>query len=327
MYSDEAINDISKLIKQGAMGDQRYMSTIKMTKQGINNTQKFHLGYLSDYSHILETMYMDGLFQKENGINVKAPYREMWFDYNVDIGSAQTEHTEDESSKRGIYVCELFPDVLLCHIINYLDVDRRWMPGLQMHIYLINDIFENRPDALSFITGRWIPSEATTDLLRTIRKNNYAFIPVSDHLINMGNASDKGAKTAMNLLDEDRHELSILNMALRLLCCKNIITEDIQPTRKVRRKKRMFDIPDKRRFTYKVLNIEVPKTRKKTNKTYEPSGAHNRVHFCRGHFKTYTEDAPLFGKYTGTYWWEPTVRGTSDMGPAFKTYSVEPKQL
>ena len=100
MYSNEVINDISKLIKQGAMNDERYMSTIKMTKQGIHTAQKFHLGYLSNYEHILETMYMDGLFREENGVNVKAPYREMWFDYNVDIGSAQTDHTEDESSKK-----------------------------------------------------------------------------------------------------------------------------------------------------------------------------------------------------------------------------------
>ena len=41
---------------------------------------------------------MDGLFKEENGVNVKAPYREMWFDYNVDIGSAQTEHRGSFSS-------------------------------------------------------------------------------------------------------------------------------------------------------------------------------------------------------------------------------------
>jgi len=327
MYSNEVINDIKKFIKQGAMHDDRYMKTIKMTMKGIKTAQKFHLGYLSDYSNILNTMYMDGLFKEENGVNVKAPYREMWFDYNVDIGSAQTEHTEDESSKRGVYVCELFPDVLLCHVINYVNADRMWMPGFQMHVYLINDTFENRADAHSFITQGWTPSRATTDFLKVVMENNYSFIPVSDSIIEMGNDSEKGMKTAMKLLDEDRHELSILNMALRLLCCKNIITENVEPTRRVIRKKRKFDIPDKRRFTYKVLNIQVPKSRKKVTEVHEPSGARNRVHFCRGHFKTYTEEAPLFGKYTGTYWWDPSVRGTPDMGPAFKTYSVEPQAV
>lgn len=38
------------------------------------------------------------------------------------------------------------------------------------------------------------------------------------------------------------------------------------------------------------------------------------LHLCRGHFKTFTEAAPLFGKYTGVYWWDPCWRGNGTMG-------------
>jgi len=49
---------------------------------------------------------------------------------------------------------------------------------------------------------------------------------------------------------------------------------------------------------------------------------HNRVHMCRGHFKEYTEDHRLFGKYTGLYWWQPYVRGQKE-GIVIKDYEVK----
>lgn len=37
-------------------------------------------------------------------------------------------------------------------------------------------------------------------------------------------------------------------------------------------------------------------------------------HLCRGHFKTFTEAAPLLGRFSGTFWWEPHWRGSEHMG-------------
>jgi hypothetical protein len=39
-----------------------------------------------------------------------------------------------------------------------------------------------------------------------------------------------------------------------------------------------------------------------------------RRHLSRGHFKTFTEDAPLLGKPVGTYWWGWQVRGQEGQG-------------
>jgi hypothetical protein len=49
----------------------------------------------------------------------------------------------------------------------------------------------------------------------------------------------------------------------------------------------------------------------------------NRVHLCHGHFKNYTEGNPLFGKYTGRYWWQPFVRGNKKKGVVMKDYLVK----
>lgn len=39
-----------------------------------------------------------------------------------------------------------------------------------------------------------------------------------------------------------------------------------------------------------------------------------RRHLMSGHRKTYTADAPLFGKHVGSWWWNPTHRGNADAG-------------
>jgi hypothetical protein len=104
----------------------------------------------------------------------------------------------------------------------------------------------------------------------------------------------------------------------KLLSCKNIKTEEIKPiiTRQMRRH------PDnKHLYSYYVLNITGKAPQHTT--TNSISASHNRVHFCRGHFKQYTPDAPLFGQHTGLYWWEPHLRGQDKSGFVDKDYKVE----
>lgn len=44
------------------------------------------------------------------------------------------------------------------------------------------------------------------------------------------------------------------------------------------------------------------------------------LHVVRGHFKHYTEDAPLFGKHVGSWWWSWAVRGKETAGIREHTY-------
>ena len=46
------------------------------------------------------------------------------------------------------------------------------------------------------------------------------------------------------------------------------------------------------------------------------------LHICRGHFKTFTDIAPLFGKLRGTYWWADHIRGDQQDGRIEKDYRV-----
>jgi hypothetical protein len=48
-----------------------------------------------------------------------------------------------------------------------------------------------------------------------------------------------------------------------------------------------------------------------------------RLHTVRGHFATYTGEAPLFGKYTGTFWRPWSLRGNPDRGVVESDYKLE----
>ncbi|UOD83348.1 hypothetical protein [Paenarthrobacter ureafaciens] len=55
------------------------------------------------------------------------------------------------------------------------------------------------------------------------------------------------------------------------------------------------------------------------------SGA-GRRHLARGHFKTFTDDAPLMGKHVGTYWWGWQLRGQEGGGDVQKIYKLRREQ-
>lgn len=50
-----------------------------------------------------------------------------------------------------------------------------------------------------------------------------------------------------------------------------------------------------------------------------------RLHKVRGHFKTFTKEAPLLGKHVGTYWWGYQLRGNRLNGVAVTDLEVEPR--
>ena len=79
------------------------------------------------------------------------------------------------------------------------------------------------------------------------------------------------------------------------------------------------------KLQYKVLKVyapgkkiedAVPLVSRNGNETIMPH------HYCRGHFATYTEEKPLFGKYSGKFWIPAHVRGSVKNGAVVKDYCV-----
>jgi hypothetical protein len=47
-----------------------------------------------------------------------------------------------------------------------------------------------------------------------------------------------------------------------------------------------------------------------------------RLHQVRGHYKTYTQEAPLFGKITGRFFWSEQFRGQQSEGVIKHRYEI-----
>ncbi|MCK9370093.1 hypothetical protein M0R04_09335 [Candidatus Dojkabacteria bacterium] len=121
----------------------------------------------------------------------------------------------------------------------------------------------------------------------------------------------------------DAFKLATYNLvgSMLLINSPSVYIQTIKPSEKLNKKRiRKNKIPHSE---YRVLTIKA--FNKKTNTEniiqLDKLDAENRLHMCRGHWKLYKEK-PLFGKITGLYWWNPTVRGNKDLGIIDKDYEV-----
>ena len=74
--------------------------------------------------------------------------------------------------------------------------------------------------------------------------------------------------------------------------------------------------------SYHVLEIGPMREALNGDGELQGKGLKHALHVCRGHFKTFDEEAPLFGRTTGTFWWADQVRGSAKEGEIVKDYEV-----
>ncbi|MDQ2827742.1 MAG: hypothetical protein M3Y74_01645 [Chloroflexota bacterium] len=111
-------------------------------------------------------------------------------------------------------------------------------------------------------------------------------------------------------------------LTLSFMHCKNVESREVarpagggKKARGGRRQRR----PPK---PYYLLDIDPMRAVLHHEGQVETVGLERALHICRGHFATYNEDRPLFGKLAGTYWRAPHVRGRAVAGAVEKGYTV-----
>ena len=121
-----------------------------------------------------------------------------------------------------------------------------------------------------------------------------------------------------------RDDLCNLHVLLTMLNTRNVVTKLVVPPERLNRAriKRKQEPLDKYYILEVVKGIPKTKYQGEVPWDYRPS-AERALHMCRGHFKTYTEEAPLFGRHTGTFWWQPSIRGNAENGTIMKDYTVK----
>lgn len=110
-------------------------------------------------------------------------------------------------------------------------------------------------------------------------------------------------------------------MTVSFMHCQNVEVSETEPPARLSRKwQRCRGRPLVR---YRVLDIAPMREILDRDGEVQAKGLRHALHICRGHFKTYTADSPLFGRHTGWYWWASRVRGTAEEGRVVKDYAVE----
>lgn len=116
-------------------------------------------------------------------------------------------------------------------------------------------------------------------------------------------------------------DLNVAYLTVSLMHCKNVSTDQatVAPRGSSNRRKRIPAID-----YHTIVLPGMPRGAAQTGSEFQDVMALHRV---RGHFKTYTADAPLLGKHTGKYWWGWQVRGSKKNGISVTDYKIGAPEL
>jgi hypothetical protein len=242
------------------------------------------------------------LFSGEYGRDLRLPFKTCWFDY-----------VKENKKKVGALLTEIGEGTV--HIEVYLTIPECTIGKRDLFV----------PNPYEVFVGLDNETHAFIESINRIAGKDYKVFQrkINENIYLSWGKSDQGdAEEPKEYYDEMIQEIKNINACMLLLSCKNIKAESVPPVEKLnkkRRKKGKQDIMD-----YKTLRLVLPRQQRYANSGGSGEGSQQatRLHLCAGHFKSYTQDAPLFGKHTGRFWWQPHVRGDKDVGQVNKEYAV-----
>jgi hypothetical protein len=118
--------------------------------------------------------------------------------------------------------------------------------------------------------------------------------------------------------------MDVVWMTISLMHCKNTNLVENSPPEKLSKKwRKKTGKPLKRFYTLEVKPMGV----RKNGSASGGEGKGVALHRRRGHFKNFSEEKPLFGKYVGTWWWGERMVGSLGYGEVEKDYSVKGRSL
>lgn len=284
MYFNQARESIEQ--NKDYAHDQGYRDIISQARQRMDAAQRFHLG---DFKNFKENklLPMDEPFTGEWVEDIKLPYSCLWIDFQ--------DSTFPAMPKGGAIVADL-PEIGLVSVCPLFEFKGVWVPPL------------------ACVEIKYDQSIATFDYEGIkLGKMEFFGLEFLREYLHLNDSSQFGPYMVFR-------EIAMLSAFLKIMSCKNIETEIVQPSGKLNKSRQK---KGKKPFlSYKVLTIKAPGQRR-AGSVPTGTGTAQRVHLCRGHFKTFTAEKPLLGKHTGTYWWQPMVRGKNKKGTVVKDYNVK----
>jgi len=223
-----------------------------------------------------------------DGIHGTVPIHD--FATNIEVNSFLSDYRPDNDGTQKALDALGVPDEQRKHI------NEQARFGQREEVYFI---FPGR--ARSLIGRSYVLLDSTGEVIASYIQHNAA-IPESQNLSISGYAE-------------------VVAFANCLAHCRNVEVRDRPVSRQQRR---MAERQGRPVTVYKELVIDA--FRKQVRYETQEDGGNEikrALHICRGHFATYGDDNPLFGKHTGTFWRPMHVRGHTEVGEVKKSYKVE----
>ncbi len=107
----------------------------------------------------------------------------------------------------------------------------------------------------------------------------------------------------------------VMLLSLSFLNCRNVSLESETPTARAQTaQERRRNIWPKPEHEFRTIHVNPFKSLKTRASAATPTGIHQRTHIVRGHFHTYTEERPLFGRpgLFGQFWIPQRLQGRAD---------------
>lgn len=299
----------------------------------IEQSQKFHVGDWRGFQNFLSDQVYEEMVWSQMSDVMRLPYNITYIDGEIGMGEFSEEYiTFDKKLLTDVKFAMLFitsEDANLIKVftfhsqaMNQNTVKKQWCLSPSVTAFSINmPLSAQSSENLNSISmGYATPEQLSGDYMDLLLDPDFSdsSLTTYDHYYNVLLPwLQKTSGANMNDI------LRTMLVFCSFLDCKNIGTIDILPPEKLNKKRvKKGNCPF---FIYKTLVIKSIGKKQAQN---EAQGLwENRVHLCRGHFKTYTKDAPLFGKYIGRYWWQPSVKGNKKKGVVIKDYKLDNENI
>lgn len=254
-----------------------------------------------DIQNIHEYMQSVGKFDTSDFVNCKMPFDSMFLEYSL------------LASQVGMLAQNIEPQPVIEAIRNYdvcglSGIVANWYPFMSISL---DEAFNRTRSIIGlhiFSSSRGIPM-FNGGVAHFFLDSENRFIGFFNDSLNQ----NFDTKVVLRIA-------SVAMLAISFMNCKNVTRTDVTcsegPSDKWLRRQKLP------KLRYHVLNINPMKEVLRTEGGIEKNGPAKALHICRGHFATYTEDKPLFGRSVGTFWIPQHVRGKAENGMVIKDYKV-----
>jgi len=346
MYAHEVIKSIEGTFIPNS--SSAFGNPMRQIVTEIKNSQNFHFGNASELVKMFKSKKKTDAFSNPHDVDLRLPYPKCWFDFETetmwnnipdDIREAAERQNYYPAIREGYLIHEIIPQRLISSVNFALcsNDGGTWSFTPVVYYISLGRPIASDPECIKGIvdppdkgTPTWMSDYDTGGMNMSQIINTMKAIPGNVYPVPMLDPETTAEHIPDEVVAGDMNRLKLIEMAVRLLNCNNIITEVVDRSFKRKVGKKVKKFTSKNKFEYHVLKYTMPKKTKKYINS-ENTGRKHKVHMCHGFYRHYIDDGiskGMFGRgIFGRFWIADHVRGSKKKGIIVKDYNIVPETV